>query len=71
MQLFKNTYLIDEVKNELPEMISINDTQRLIRTRKKYALIVGEKLHLTNEPEMLYIKKYFFTQLNKTTLIIL
>lgn len=71
MQLFKNTLFIDEVKNELPEMISINDTLRLIRTRKKYALIVGDKLHLTNDPYLLYVKNYFFTQLSKTTLIVL
>lgn len=68
---FKNNYYLNEVQKELPKMLTISQTTRLMRTRKKFALIVGNELHLTNEPEMLYIKKYFFSKLSKTTLIIL
>jgi hypothetical protein len=68
---FKNNYYLNEVQKELPNMLTIKQTARLMRTRKKFALIIGENLHLTNEPEILYIKKYFFSKLSKTTLIIL
>jgi hypothetical protein len=68
---FKNTYLIDDIKNIIPDMMNIKNANRLMRTRKKYCLIVGNNVHLTNEPYILYIKKYFFTQLSKTTLILL
>lgn len=68
---FKNNYYLNEVQKELPKMLSIQQTKRLMRTRKKYALLVEDNMHLTNEPEILYIKKYFFSKLSKTTLIIL
>lgn len=68
---FKQNYYLKEIKRELPKMLSIQQTKRLMRTRKKYALLVGDNMHLTNEPEILYIKKYFFSKLSKTTLIIL
>lgn len=68
---FKNNHYLNEIERELPKMLSIQQTRRLMRTRKKYALLVGDNMHLTNEPEILYIKKYFFSKLSKTTLIIL
>ena len=68
---FKNNHYLNEIERELPKLLSIQQTKRLMRTRKKYALLVGDNMHLTNEPELLYIKKYFFSKLSKTTLIIL
>lgn len=68
---FKNNHYLNEIERELPKMLSIQQTKKLMRTRKKYALLVGDNMHLTNEPEILYIKKYFFSKLSKTTLIIL
>ena len=68
---FKQNYYLKEIERELPKMLSIQQAKRLMRTRKKYALLVGDNMHLTNEPELLYIKKYFFSKLSKTTLIIL
>lgn len=68
---FNKQLFLDEVLKEIPKLMSIKDAQRVLRTRKKYCLIVGDNVHLTNEPYILYLKRYFFTQLNKTTLIIL
>ena len=68
---FNTEFYYDEVLKEIPQLMSIRDAQRVLKTRKKYCLIVGDNVHLTNEPYILYLKRYFFTQLNKTTLIIL
>ena len=68
---FKNNYFLTEALSLIPDLLSINDAKRLLRSRKKYALIVGKKLHLTNQPELLFVQKYFFPKLNKATLIIL
>ena len=62
---FKQNYYLKEIERELPKMLSIQQTKRLMRTRKKYALLVGENMHLTNEPEILYIKKYFLVNYQK------
>jgi len=68
---FNLEFYYDEVQKEIPKLMSIKHAQRLLKTRKKYCLIVGENVHFTNQPYNLYLNRYFFTKLSKTTLIIL